>query len=221
MSLPRELAGSLQNILGIDQASEYISVVGEAIGKQLNTQYCQALSVDRLSASQVADVMVDLKHRIEGSFFIIEQTEDRIVLGNRACPFGELGPRPAIVVHDDLERLRSHHGRESWLCRGQARRDDCRRPPGLQGRGVLTFHGCIRARSAQLLQAKRRCVAEENRLTLQASLLLKSLSEHFWPREHRPLSLIEAQPYRSEQKGADRGADGYLCVPKTYTRTYW
>ena len=97
--LLRELAGSLQNILGIDQASEYISVVGEAIGKQLNTQYCQALSVDRLSASQVADVMVDLKHRIEGSFFIIEQTEDRIVLGNRACPFGDsVRDRPSLCM---------------------------------------------------------------------------------------------------------------------------
>jgi predicted ArsR family transcriptional regulator len=32
---------------------------------------------------------VDLKRRIQGDFFIIEEDEDRIVLGNRACPFGD------------------------------------------------------------------------------------------------------------------------------------
>ena len=97
--LLRELAGSLQNILGIDEASDYISMVGEAIGKEIDNQYRQALNVDRLSASQVADVMVDFKHRIQGDFFIIEQTEDRIVLGNRACPFGEMvRDRPSLCM---------------------------------------------------------------------------------------------------------------------------
>ena len=33
---------------------------------------------------------MDLKRRIQGDFHVIEETEDRIVLGNRACPFGEL-----------------------------------------------------------------------------------------------------------------------------------
>lgn len=99
LRLLRELAGTLQNALGIDEASNYISIVGEAIGKQLDTQYRKALSVDRLSASQVADVMVDLKNRIDGRFFIIEQTEDRIVLGNRACPFGDLvRDRPSLCM---------------------------------------------------------------------------------------------------------------------------
>jgi predicted ArsR family transcriptional regulator len=32
---------------------------------------------------------VDLKRRIEGDFFIIEETDKKIVLGNRACPFGD------------------------------------------------------------------------------------------------------------------------------------
>jgi predicted ArsR family transcriptional regulator len=32
--------------------------------------------------------MVDLKRRINGDFHVIEQDEEKIVLGNRACPFG-------------------------------------------------------------------------------------------------------------------------------------
>jgi hypothetical protein len=30
-------------------------------------------------------VLVDLKRRIQGNFFIIEEDEDKIVLGNTAC----------------------------------------------------------------------------------------------------------------------------------------
>ena len=34
-------------------------------------------------------MLVDLKRRIEGDFFVIEESEDKIVLGNRRCPFAE------------------------------------------------------------------------------------------------------------------------------------
>ncbi|NNF29548.1 MAG: transcriptional regulator, partial [Gemmatimonadetes bacterium] len=48
---------------------------------------------------QVADVLVDLKRRIQGDFYVIEQTDHHIVLGNRACPFGEkVVGRPALCM---------------------------------------------------------------------------------------------------------------------------
>jgi predicted ArsR family transcriptional regulator len=94
--LVRELSGSLQDVVGIAEASGYISIVGQAIGEQINDQYCSALSLERLSRADVAQVLVDLKRRIQGDFYIIEENEDRIVLGNRACPFGEfVAGRPA------------------------------------------------------------------------------------------------------------------------------
>lgn len=97
--LLRELAGTLQDVVGIDEASGYISVVGAAIGEQINTEYRKALAVQNLSREQVAEVLVDLKRRIQGDFFIVEETEDRIVLGNRACPFGELvRDRPSLCM---------------------------------------------------------------------------------------------------------------------------
>ena len=34
-------------------------------------------------------MLVDLKRRIQGDFRVIEEDADRIVLGNRACPFGD------------------------------------------------------------------------------------------------------------------------------------
>ena len=84
-----ELAGTLQRVVGIEEASGYISVVGVAVGEQVDKEYRQALAVEKLSRQQVADVLVDLKRRIGGDFYVIEEAEDRIVLGNRTCPFGD------------------------------------------------------------------------------------------------------------------------------------
>ena len=98
-TLLRELSGTLQDVVGLDEASGYISVVGGAIGEQIDQEYRRALAVDRLSREQVADVLVDLKRRIQGDFFVLEETEDRIVFGNRACPFGDrVRDRPSLCM---------------------------------------------------------------------------------------------------------------------------
>ena len=98
-TLLRHLAGTLQDVVGLEEASGFVSVVGQKIGDEINSAYTAALDVERLSREQVADVLIDLKRRIQGDFFIIEENDDRIVLGNRACPFGEkvLG-RPALCM---------------------------------------------------------------------------------------------------------------------------
>ena len=88
-TLIRELAGALEDVVGIEEASGYISVVGSAIGEQINQDYRRACAVSCLSREQVADVLVDLKRRNQGNFFVIEEGEDKIVFGNTACPFAE------------------------------------------------------------------------------------------------------------------------------------
>jgi len=97
--LIRELAGTLQDVVGLEQASGFISVVGQRIGDQINESYRQALQVDRLSREQVAEVLVDLKRRIRGSFRIVEMNDERIVLTNTHCPFAEkVVGRPAMCM---------------------------------------------------------------------------------------------------------------------------
>jgi predicted ArsR family transcriptional regulator len=97
--LLRELTGILQDVVGLEDASGYISVVGAAMGEQINNDYLKALQLERLSPDQVAQVLVDLKRRIQGDFFLIEADETRIVLGNRACPFGSLVEgRPSLCM---------------------------------------------------------------------------------------------------------------------------
>jgi predicted ArsR family transcriptional regulator len=97
--LLRELAGTLENVVGLQEAAGYISVVGGAIGDKLDAEYRQALGADTLSREQVIGVLIDLKRRIEGDFFLEEDREDRIVLGNRVCPFGEyVNGRPSLCM---------------------------------------------------------------------------------------------------------------------------
>ncbi|HYF37133.1 MAG TPA: methanogen output domain 1-containing protein, partial [Prosthecobacter sp.] len=98
-TLVRELAGTLQDVVGLEEASGFISVVGQRMGEQIEDMYKQQLQVSSLSREQVAEVLVDLKRRIQGDFYVIEETDEKIVLGNRACPFAEkvLG-RPAMCM---------------------------------------------------------------------------------------------------------------------------
>lgn len=98
-TLVRELAGTLEDVVGLEEAGGFVSVVGQRMGRGMDADYRRALEVDRLSREQVRDVLVDLKRRIQGDFFVIEEDDDRIVLGNRACPFAEkVVDRPAMCM---------------------------------------------------------------------------------------------------------------------------
>jgi predicted ArsR family transcriptional regulator len=98
-TLIRELAGTLEDVVGLDESSGFVSVVGQRVGEAINDEYRAALDTSELSAEQVAEVLVDLKRRIQGDFRVVEQDRDRIVLENRACPFGDkvLG-RPSLCM---------------------------------------------------------------------------------------------------------------------------
>lgn len=98
-SMLRELAGTLQDVVGLDEAAGFISVVGQRIGDELNATYRAALDVERMNHEQVANVLVDLKRRINGNFSVVEQNDERIVLTNTACPFAEkVVGRPALCM---------------------------------------------------------------------------------------------------------------------------
>jgi predicted ArsR family transcriptional regulator len=95
----RHLSGALQDVVGLEEGAGFVSLVGQQVGEDLNRRYVRAIGVERLDRGQVARVLVDLKRRIQGDFYVIEETEDRIVLGNRACPFGEfVADRPSLCM---------------------------------------------------------------------------------------------------------------------------
>ncbi len=84
-----ELAETLSDVIGTEEASGFISVVGQNMGTNINQDYKKALQVDSLSRQQVTAVLVDLKKRIKGDFYVIEADQHKIILGNRRCPFGD------------------------------------------------------------------------------------------------------------------------------------
>lgn len=88
-TLIRELAGTLEEVVGLEHAAGFIAVVGQTIGEQIDAEYRAALQVPRLNREQVAAVLADLKQRIEGDFSVVEQSDDKIVLASCSCPFGD------------------------------------------------------------------------------------------------------------------------------------
>lgn len=98
-TLIKELAETLEDVVGLDEAAGFISVVGQKIGTQINEQYRVALNVESLAREQVARVLVDLKKRIDGDFELVEQTEEKLIFANTRCPFGSkvLG-RPSMCM---------------------------------------------------------------------------------------------------------------------------
>jgi predicted ArsR family transcriptional regulator len=98
-SLIRELAGTLEEVVGLAEASGFISVVGGRIGERIDRDYRLALGVERLTRKQVTEVLVDLKRRIQGDFSVLEDGARRIVLSNRACPFADkVVGRPSMCM---------------------------------------------------------------------------------------------------------------------------
>lgn len=93
----RSFAKSLEETVGMDEAEGYVSLVGSQIGNWIEEQYQQATGQEKFTPEEIANLLVDLKRRIGGDFHVMEVDEDRIVLGNHACPFGDLAKgRPSL-----------------------------------------------------------------------------------------------------------------------------
>jgi hypothetical protein len=95
----RHLTGALEDVVGSREVSGLLGVVGQALGDEIDRAYRMTLQTSQLTREQVAMVIVDFKRRIGSDFHVVEQDDERIVLGCRACAFGDdvLG-RPATCV---------------------------------------------------------------------------------------------------------------------------
>ena len=97
--LLNQLSGSLQDIIGLEEAEGFISLVGGKMGEEIDAQYRNALKVKQLSRDQITEVLIDLKSRIGGEFYVLEESIDKIVFGNTECPFGtSVFDRPALCM---------------------------------------------------------------------------------------------------------------------------
>ena len=97
--LLHHLSGALEDIIGLEEASGFISIVGQKMGENLNNIYKDAYQVKNLDRKQITQVLVDLKQRIQGDFYIDYEDDDKIVLRTHSCPFGEkVVGRPSLCM---------------------------------------------------------------------------------------------------------------------------
>jgi len=108
INLVSKLSQSLEDVVGLEEASGFISIVGGKIGKQIGDEYAQNLGQAKLDRHQVAEVLVDLKRRIGGDFRLVEQDNSKLVFLNSKCPFGAavIGQRSLCMMTSTcLEKL--------------------------------------------------------------------------------------------------------------------
>lgn len=86
-----QLAVAVERQEGPAAAEAAIAQVGTDVGGRMEDEYRRAHGVvGDLSSEQIADLYVRLKAAIDGDFYVVEADDERIVLGNRACPFGDV-----------------------------------------------------------------------------------------------------------------------------------
>ena len=97
--LVSELAGTLEDVIGLEEAEGFVSIVGTRVGAAMDKEYRSLTGAERLDLDQVCAALVDLKRRINGGFSVESVDEKRIVLVNDRCPFGEyVRDRPSLCM---------------------------------------------------------------------------------------------------------------------------
>ena len=102
-ALTVELAQAIEADQGPEAAGAIVAQVGANVGGRVEDAYRAAHGITgRLTPRQIADLYVSLKGALDGSFYVIAVDDDKIVLGNRRCPFG-----PAVQRQPALCRMTS------------------------------------------------------------------------------------------------------------------
>jgi predicted ArsR family transcriptional regulator len=85
-----QLAAAAERDHGPIAVERLVSQVGANVGVQIEAAHRAVGDDDQpLDVDDIADLLIELKAAIHGDFFVVDADEERIVLGNRRCPFGE------------------------------------------------------------------------------------------------------------------------------------
>jgi hypothetical protein len=89
LALVVEAAETVELQEGPSAVERLIAQMGTDVGGRMEAEYRRARGLEgALTPEELADFFVGLKAAIGGDFYVVEVNEHRIVLGNRACPFG-------------------------------------------------------------------------------------------------------------------------------------
>lgn len=100
MDLVVTTMGSLfEETVGSNEAGGFVSLVGLAVGEKIQAAYLASSGASQLDRKGMVDALLDMKRRIGSDFYVVEESEQRIVLGNKRCPFGELAKKcPSLCM---------------------------------------------------------------------------------------------------------------------------
>ncbi|MDF9794356.1 putative ArsR family transcriptional regulator [Methylorubrum extorquens] len=100
MDLVVTTMGSLfEDTVGSSEAGSFISLVGLVVGEKIQEEYLQVSGASQLDRKGMVDALLDMKQRIGSDFYVMDESEQRIVLGNKRCPFGELAKKcPSLCM---------------------------------------------------------------------------------------------------------------------------
>lgn len=85
-----QLSQAVEDHHGPDAAEAAVAQVGTDVGGQMETEFRLAHEITgRLTPEELGRCYVRLKHAIDGGFTVVEATEERVVLENTRCPFGD------------------------------------------------------------------------------------------------------------------------------------
>lgn len=95
----RALAGELETTVGIQSAEGYINVVGRILSDKIGDSYVDEIGRMPTEIRQVAEILIDLKHRIGGDFSVVAIDGKSVRFHNTRCPFGEkVKGRPSLCM---------------------------------------------------------------------------------------------------------------------------
>ena len=84
-----ELNDVLDKVMGNDESSAFVGLVASRLADFFISAYREANGHRHYSPMQLAYLLIDLKARIGGDFYVSEITGRKIVLRNRKGPFGK------------------------------------------------------------------------------------------------------------------------------------
>ena len=80
-ALLRELSGTLENVVGLDDASGFISVVGQRVGEWIEAEYRAVLGSSQMDREQVTAVLNEYLEVFQG----VASLEDWVTVAGGAC----------------------------------------------------------------------------------------------------------------------------------------
>ena len=99
LDMLRDISGTLQEIVGLEEAEGYMSLVGTAMGARILARWMAETGRTRLEPADLPDLLLDLKARIGGGFRLARADGAGLEFLNDRCPFGARAEgRPSLCM---------------------------------------------------------------------------------------------------------------------------